>query len=152
MNKKRMWGLNISFLLIVIMFTGVLIGNYKFNTTERNLDFSENVFEPDGISDGNVSVRVCPRGYDEGNLGAWDYTSTEQENGKTVSNPYFGVIYELTINNLTKDTVSDWSAKVVMPQEGYLNSGWNGDFTVHQSVNEKEKVYQFSEGDFAREG
>ena len=153
MNKKKILLLAGTFLLICMMLVGVIIKNKRFNSYEHKLEFSDNILKPDAVKDDFISVRICPRGFETGEYGAWYhsfYKDGEDPEGKPHNSA--GTIYELMIVNNSDDIVSDWSVRVYFPTNMMFNSGWNGDFELHQYVDESEKTFLFKDSKFGIEG
>lgn len=100
-----------------------------------------------------MALRLSIRGADDGENASW-YYQIQNQSGEVDEDAgdLVGSIYELEIKNLTDSMISKWEADVYFPEDIYLNSGWNGDFYLHQNVGSKEKTFTFYSGKFDVEG
>ncbi len=118
-------------LLLLIMICGAVVArmNWKYNNEVKTAYLSDGVY-----SDGDVEIRLCARGQGTDEVATWDYSGISfDEQGNEVRTPYIGTIYELTVTNKTADLVNEWDFDITMPEDTFLNSGWNGEFEIHQN-------------------
>lgn len=138
-KKKKTWLFAGTFVAICILLFCVIQRNQNYNTITRVLEFNESILDSDQMRDDYVSVRIVPRGYDTNENASWYHTYYLP--GDSGAHHAVGTIYELTLTNLTTDLVSDWSATVYSPANLMFNSGWNGDFELHQYTDEEENTF-----------
>lgn len=149
MKKKKTWIFIGAFLLICILLFCVIQKNRNYNTITHTIELNENIMNAEQMKDEYLSVRIVPRGYDNNECTSW-YHSYYLPN-EPGEHHAVGTIYEMTITNLTKDIVSDWSATIYYPSNLMFNSGWNGDFELHQYVDGDEKTFLVKDSKFAVE-
>lgn len=105
-------------LITTLLGIGIFTFNYfrtagQFNLKERSLE---------GIGDNKeASVAFAPRG---GSTDSWTKYIQDEE--------FHGVIYELTVGNLTGYPAPTWSLRINFHQLTYLNNAWCGQLEVHQ--------------------
>lgn len=150
--KKKLLIMSGSLMLIALLFASVMIRNRNFNSRVHELELDRNLLRGGEVADDFISVKLLPRGYEARENASW-YHSYHLEGEDPESEPHHavGTIYELTITNLTKDIVNEWSACIYFPQDMMFNSGWNGDFELHQYVDENQQVYTFKDSKFVTE-
>lgn len=138
-KKKKTWLFAGTFAAICILLFCVIQKNQNYNTITRVLEFNESILDSDKMKDNYVSVCIVPRGYGTDENASWYHTYHTQ--GDSGEHHAVGTIYELTLTNLTTDIVSDWSATVYSPANLLFNSGWNGDFELHQYTDGEENTF-----------
>lgn len=145
--KKRIAILAVSLVAVVLLWGLVFYQNYKFNSTTHVLEFDESLSRE--MEDENTAIRIVPRGYHTNEMASWYHTmaDTGKYNGS-----YVGTIYEVTLKNLTEDVISDWGFELHFPCDTMFAEGWNGDFAMHQYVDEEEKEYVFEKSKFVEDG
>jgi len=145
MKKNKFLHMAISFIVICLLFLLAFVNNKRFNADEQVLTFGDDILKDEGVSDHNISVKIQPRGYKTNDLSSWYHTfHAKNKKGIDEERTAVGTIYELEISNLTSNVVSEWHAEITMPVETHFNSGWNGDFGIHQNVKDDEKTYDFN--------
>lgn len=136
----------IGFLFLAALFMYIYVHNKNYNKRTHLLIFNSSVEQAGMVADENISVTFHIRGYGTSELAAWKYLYREKGDEDAEAVSYIGSIYELNIKNISKYVLSDWQADVYIPEDIYFNSGWNGDFTIHQHVSTGEKVQTFYRG------
>lgn len=140
-NMRIMWPL-----LVMILISGgfVVNMNYRYNNEDRYAELTGCTYSND-----EISIRLAARGEGTDEIATWDYNGIDyDEDGNEYRIPYIGTIYELTVTNKTSGIISDWKFDVSMPEDTYLNSGWNGEFEIHQHCGtDDEAVYSTSNFD-----
>lgn len=146
----KMIGVLVAFIMLGILFLCMWLQNISFNNATHTIDFNKSIIDLDSVKDDNIALRLCVRGYDEGEYASWEQNLAENrgENNEKEFN-LIGTIYELCVKNLSAYTISEWEADIYFPEDTYLNSGWNGDFDVHQHVSGKEKSVLFANSKIA---
>lgn len=147
-NIKPLMIINIILpIVIVIGFAVILLQNHLYNSIERVRDLSE--AERDGtmfIFD-DITVDITTRG---GDTGSWMFDKLV-ENDVVIMDDAVGTIYELEVINNTDNTITDWTAKIYIPEDMSANNSWNGDFEWHQGVNSgNEKVQTIDLADYSK--
>lgn len=112
-------------LVIVIGFGGCKIYIHSFNVDEKNTG--------SGDSDASCKFVIEPRG------GESDQWSKELKDDSMI----YGVVYRASLDNYSEYEVSDWSVRINIQEDCYINSSWNGEVEIHQFTSEGEKVQQF---------
>ncbi len=118
-------------LLVMIILSGAMVVNmnHRYNTEEHYAELINGEYSND-----YVDLKLAARGVGtEEGAATWEYDGIEyDENGNEIKVPYIGTIYELSVTNNTDGLVKDWKFDVTMPEDTYINSGWNGIFDIHQ--------------------
>lgn len=65
-------------------------------------------------------------------------TDSWVKNDPSLSAPLNGIIYELTVTNGSKSSVSDWRLRIDITQDCYINNAWCGSVEIHQLRNGSE--------------
>lgn len=124
--------------LLFCIFTGMLLLliNVKiFNSQKRSLYFGVNDSDSE-YSNADVKVLIAPRG---GSTDAWvKKIAVVNESGIMQEFQYSGIIYDIMLLNQSSTKVENWSLKVNIPQECFLNNAWCGRLEIHQNVSEEE--------------
>lgn len=144
MNHERRK--NHSFLIVLIIAIVVtiiaMIGTYiwveHFNKQDRRADLSEAVYDGEKYVCKDFDVIIGPRG---GDTGAWLKDPIYDDAGNQLHGPSVGTIYEVVIANTSKQTITDWTLELFVPEDMWLNNAWNGKIEVVQNVS-GEKVSQ----------
>lgn len=151
--KKKMILMTVLLALILLSGGLVIAGNHAANQKENRIVFTGRDLADFETENDDVRIRLAPRGVETGENATWDYyAETKDENGNDIVIPYIGTIYELSVTNLTDDTVSSWDFRLDIPEQMYFNSGWNGFFDIHQFNDGKERSQCFSNGKFDMTG
>ena len=138
------------FLLLVILlgFGALFLYNYLYNSRERMIDLSDAERDGSDFVFKDLTVKIKPRG---GDTGSWHSDPTLDEQGNELIAEGVGTIYEMTVINTSADTVTDWTAKIYIPEEMCVSNSWNGDFEFHQNVNSgNEKVQTIDLADYSQ--
>ena len=117
-------------IVIIIGFAALLLQNHLYNTRERTADLSDGEREGTTFLFDDITVTIEPRG---GDTGSWESTALIGPEEVVIFPDSVGTIYELVLVNNTSDTVTDWTAKIYIPEEMCANNTWNGDFEFHQN-------------------
>lgn len=136
----------IGFLFLAALFMHIYVHNKNYNKRTHLLIFNSSVEQAGMVADENISVTFHIRGYGTSELATWKYLYREKGDEDTEYQCLIGSIYELNIKNISKYVLSDWQADIYVPEDIYFNSGWNGDFTIHQHVSTDEKAQTFYRG------
>lgn len=134
--------------VILLGFGALFLYDHMYNSKERMIDLSE--AERDGTTFvfKDLTIRIEPRG---GDTGSWHTDPTLDEQGNVLIGEGVGTIYEMTVINTSTDTVTDWTAKIYIPEEMCVNNSWNGDFEFHQNVaSGNEKVQTIDLADYSQ--
>lgn len=123
--------------ILAICMTVLCISVSHFNHQERILSYSAANAEEDNTNK-HCAVTIKPRGE---STDTWIKRVTEtDENGSTKEVQYAGIIYDIMIMNQTDITVADWTLKVSIPQDCFLNNAWCGRLEIHQYKDGKEQA------------
>ena len=79
--------------------------------------------------DDYTSVEISPR---EGSSSRWI--------SKMGDESYVAVIYDVTVYNNYEGDIRDWSLRIDITEDCYLNEAWSGDIEIHQFRNSGEHV------------
>lgn len=133
----------ILFVLMAITLLGVL-GIFSwvqyYNKQDRKVVLSEDVYDGNQFIFPEFTVQIAPRG---GDTGSWYRDSTYDENGNELYIPSVGTIYEITLANTSKATITDWELELEMPELLWLNNAWNGTLEIHQNVDGEVRTQEF---------
>lgn len=132
-NKHQVVFFSIYFAVLVIGVLALAFSVRRYNTKERTLIF-DSTDQQQQVSGKDCSVTISPRG---GSTDSW-IKEIQTLEGKEVS--YAGVIYDIVVSNHTKRELADWSLKVNMPVDGYINNAWCGQIEFHQHTASEEKT------------
>ena len=135
-------------LVILIGFGALFLYNHLYNSLERSIDLSEAERDGSTFAFKDLTVKIEPRG---GDTGSWHGDPYTDDNGEEIFPESVGTIYEMTVINNSADTVTDWTAKIYIPEEMVANNSWNGDFEFHQNVSSgNEKVQRLDLADYSQ--
>lgn len=148
-NNKALKIISIVLMLLILAGFGALfLYNYMYNSRERTLDLSD--AERDGsifVSD-DLTIKIEPRG---GDTGSWHGDPYLDDQDNEIFPESVGTIYEMTVINNTADTVTDWTAKIYIPEEMCVNNSWNGDFEFHQNAGSgSENIQRLDLADYSQ--
>ena len=115
----------------VIAMIGTYIWVNHFNRQDRRADLSEAVFDGEKYVCKDFEVVIAPRG---GDTGAWLKDPIYDDAGNELHGPSVGTIYEVTLTNTSKQTITDWTMEIYMPELMWLNNAWNGKIEVVQNA------------------
>ena len=148
-NNKALKIISIILLLVILIGFGALfLYNHLYNSLERAVDLSDAERDGTVFAFKDLTVKIEPRG---GDTGAWRSDPTVDDQGNVLIDGGVGTIYEMTIINNSADTVTDWTAKIYIPEEMCVNNSWNGDFEFHQNVKSgNEKVQRLDLADYSQ--
>lgn len=118
-------------MFVVIGFGALFLYNHLYNSLERTIDLSDAERDGTTFAFKDLTIKIEPRG---GDTGSWRTDPTLDEQGNVLIEAGVGTIYEMTVINNSPDTVTDWTAKIYIPEEMCVNNSWNGDFEFHQNV------------------
>lgn len=122
---------------IVACMVVLCISVVHFNSQERELYYSAANAEEDNTNK-HCSVTIKPRG---GSTDTWIKRVMEKnEDGITEEVQYAGIIYDIMVTNQTNLTIRDWTLKIPVPQDSYLNNAWCGELEIHQHEDGKDSV------------
>ncbi|MDE6731560.1 MAG: HD-GYP domain-containing protein [Oscillospiraceae bacterium] len=147
-NGRSLLLLNIILPIIVIVgAAALLLQNYLYNNKERVYQLADaERTETEFIFD-DITIKLAPRA---GDSGSWASNYLKDKNGTLIYLTAIGTIYEAEIINTSQDTVTDWTFKLNMPEEMYVNNTWNGDFEYHQFFNAEEKIQSLNLAQYSR--
>ena len=140
--------LNIILPIILVVGTFLLLlQNYLYNNKERvySLEDAERT-ETEFIFD-DITIKLAPRG---GDSGSWSSNYLKDKNGTLIYISAIGTIYEAEVINTSKDTVTNWTFRVDIPEDMYVNNTWNGEFEYHQFFNAEERVQAVNLAQYSR--
>ena len=134
-KKKQVWLFG-TILVGILLCMGILyINTYWENHRDKLLICSGSEGEDPGA---DCSITIRPRG---GSKDAWiKYADQKNLYGLIENHEYAGVIYDIVITNQTDKDIADWSLKIPMPKDCYVNNAWCGKLELHQDVGVNEKV------------
>lgn len=123
--------LNIILPIIIILGEALLFfRNYMYNNRERVCSLSETQQGADYVFDG-VTLRITTRG---GDSGAWLADEMASDSGDILFTSAVGTIYELEVINGSTEILTDWTARIEIPEDMWVNNTWNGGVEYHQNV------------------
>ena len=148
-NNKALKIISIILMSVILLGFGALfLYNHLYNSLERTIDLSEAERNGTVFAFKDLTIKIEPRG---GDTGAWRSDPTVDEQGNVLIDGGVGTIYEMTVINNSADTVTDWTAKVYIPEEMCVSNSWNGDFEFHQNVGSgNEKVQTIDLADYSQ--
>lgn len=115
-------------LLVLVINFMIHVKHVKsYNATERSVTNETESTE--------VLVDIHPRGQ---STDSW-----EKDNAFT-DRKIYAKIYEATITNSSKTTLHDWSLRIDITENCWINNAWNGTVEIHQFTGGEEKVQRLS--------
>ena len=149
MNKQMKKHALIFAVMLIVIGLGFLflqLWVMSYNKEERLVAFSAADGE-EALEQMDCQAQIYPRG---GSTDSWvKRVENTGENGEAVETEYIGIIYELKLTNQTEDKLTDWTAKITMPRDSFLNNAWCGKLDIHQTVGGQEKVQTLDLRDYA---
>ena len=132
-NGRALVLMNIILPIIVIVgMAALLLQNYLYNNKERVYQLADaERTETEFVFD-DITIKLAPRA---GDSGSWGSNYLKDKNGTLIYLNAIGTIYEAEVINTSQDTVTDWTFRLDIPEEMYVNNTWNGDFEYHQFFN-----------------
>lgn len=127
------------FLLIAAGFVTLFFSVRAYNQKERSAVLSESAFDGEKFVFDDFTLLIQPRDSD---TAAWNKDPIYDEAGNEQHCQMVGTIYEATVTNLTGNIISDWRLKLVMPEDLWVNNGWNGTFELHQTSSASDVLVQ----------
>ena len=148
-NNNALKIISIILMLVILLGFGALfLYNHLYNSLERTIDLSDAERDGTVFAFKDLTVKIEPRG---GDTGAWRSDPTLDDQGNVLIDGGVGTIYEMIVINNSADTVTDWTAKIYIPEEMCVNNSWNGDFEFHQNVaSGNEKVQRIDLADYSQ--
>ena len=135
-------------LVILLGFGALFLHIHLYNSRERVIDLDDAERDGTTFAFKDLTIKIEPRG---GDTGAWHSDPYLDPNGEPFFDEGVGTIYEMAVINNSSDTVTDWTAKIYIPEEMVVSNSWNGDFEFHQNVNSgKEKVQTLDLADYSQ--
>lgn len=116
-----------SFLLILFILAAFIVV-VEVSSTQKN---GITIVQKDGNTDSRVQVEIKPRG---GVGDSWEKLLVNDPNEKKIN----GITYSCNINSEMEDEIPDWTLRIDIEQEVWLNNAWCGTMEVHQGNNEQE--------------
>ena len=148
-NHNALKMISIVLMLVILIGVGALfLYNYLYNSQERMIDLAD--AERDGTTFvfDDLTIKIEPRG---GDTGSWHGDPYIDDMDNEIFPESVGTIYEMSVINNTADTVTDWTAKIYIPEKMVVNNSWNGDFEFHQNVSSgNEKVQTIDLADYSQ--
>lgn len=132
-NKQQIVFFSIYFAVLVISVLALSFSVRRYNDKKRTLTFNSADRQQQAFGE-DCSVTISPRG---GSTDSW-IKKIQTPGGKEIS--YAGVIYDIVVSNYTNRELADWSLKMNMPVDGYINNAWCGQVEFHQHMASEEKV------------
>jgi hypothetical protein len=111
----------------------VAITTYNYNLEERLITYTPDTTEQEKASL-DCTIEIAPRG------GSTDTWTKPVEDENNIQNMYSGIIYEVVITNNTNVKVRDWTLRVNIPDDCYINNAWCGTVEFHQNTAGDETV------------
>ena len=147
-NHHALKWISIVLMLVILLGFGALfLYNHLYDSLERMIDLSDAERSGTTFVFKDLTVKIEPRG---GDTGAWHVDPIFDTDGGVIFPEGVGTIYEMTVINTSSDTVTDWTAKIYIPEEMCVNNSWNGDFEFHQGVESgNEKVQTLDLADYS---
>ncbi len=134
-NKRNMAVFFVaSFILVIAIFVTSIIRTDAYNKKRHLARFSGSELfreEPDTTRD--VSVTAVPRS------STWTKVFDLNNEGLTEHN-FQAYTYDFSVENNTRDEVSDFNFKLTFNKEVFLLSAWNGALEIHQNRSGSEIV------------
>ncbi len=126
------------FIVILINFSVHLINLKEYNQKQRSVFQGENT---------ECTISLYPRG---GVADSWDKRDVEFQ-GSIVT--FTGTTYDCEIKNFSKSLISDWSLRINVLKDCYINNSWCGTVEIHQNVGkgELEKVQTLDLRDYDKD-
>ncbi len=116
----------IVWLVILLILTIVFVSYiYVFNHTSREYDA--------GMESKDFQVSIEPR---KGSTDSWQ--KAIDVDGEVLN--YRGTIYDATVINTGDSIISNWTMRIDIESDTFLNNAWCGCFEVHQNCDGQEKV------------
>lgn len=143
-NMRLMWPL-----LILIVLSGIIVFrmNVRYNSEDHIVKFESGFYSND-----DIEIKLAARGAGTDEIATWDYQIVlADDEGNETKVASIGTIYELTIVNKSDTIVNDWDFQLAMPEDVYLNNGWNGVFNIHQFTG-SDSPLEFSTSNFEMTG
>lgn len=114
--------------IVILLIAGIWFGVHCAEVSHFN---SEDRYLTDFWSEDNLSVTIEPRGqYSD----SWVKTNTL---GEHILN---GKIYRASISNESVYEVRDWTLRIDITEDCYLNNAWCGTMEIHQFIDGVENV------------
>ncbi len=139
MEQKRNTKI-VRYVAIAFAATMVLLLLLFFLHVKEIKDFNATSWTIDNFSDEtDVVVDIHPRGQS---------TDSWEKNDAFPDVIINGCIYEMTISNSSGVGIVDWSLRINIKDNCYVNNAWNGTLEIHQFVDGSEKMQTLSLQDY----
>ena len=132
MNKlKAVKGVIKKLLVILFIILGVLLISFVIHIHEINLENSmlREIDQESTATD--VMIDIHPRG---------QVTDKWEKDNAFPNKIIYARIYEATVNNNSDGLMLDWSIRLNITEDCFLNNAWCGTVEVHQLINGTENV------------
>lgn len=133
--KKKIWK---KLLVFLVLFGMILAGFVFLYFSVREYNSRERIIEITGenqdMTGKDCAVSIQPRG---GSTDSWSKDNVDDDGNVT---KYEGMIYEMIVTNQSRLAVSDWSVKIELSKDCYVNNAWCGEVEFHQHIHSGEKV------------
>ncbi len=120
-------GLNLFFILIVLSFGIHVYRTGNFNNSQRIANEGEN---------GECTVELYPRG---GIADSW-VKKDVLVNGEISS--FIGTTYDCSVMNFSESKISDWTIRIDVKKQCYINNAWCGMVEIHQQDADHGEIVQ----------
>ncbi len=135
-------------IIIALMIINVLLlfGTYmwvqSYNRRERVADFSKATWEDSKLIFSDFTLDIKPR---EGDSSAWLKDPIYDDEGNELHGASVGTIYEFTISNTSKATITNWKLEIQIPELLWINNAWNGltEIIQHRETGELRQTIDF---------
>lgn len=136
-NKKSSFFLLLIIAIVVTLFGMAVTFTWvkQFNSKERRADLSKADYDGGTYVCEDFEVVIGPRG---GDTGAWLKDPILDEAGNELHGNMVGTIYEVVLNNTSKQMITDWTMELYVPERMWLNNAWNGKMEVVQNIGGKQ--------------
>lgn len=121
--------------------------NYEYNHKLQKGELTAKHFNGEVYDFGEVQVRLMTRG---GDSGAWPKDPILDEDGNELHGASVGIIYEALICNASDNVIKDWSLKIPINEQMWINNNWNSEIEIHQNVCGDEKVLAIDLSEYSR--
>ncbi len=143
----------IALIVACIVTMGAIVGYYIWvqydNEQMHTIKLSDGEYNGEAYVLQDFTAVIQPRG---GDAGAWNKDPIYDDAGNELHGQSVGTIYELTLTNTSKATITDWSMELYIPEYMWLNNAWNGTLEFHQTTSGSELVQELDLREFKDSG
>ncbi len=131
---RILMGMIAALALVIVFFVVYLVNMDTYNHTDRSV-------EPDSVST-EVTVDIHPRGQ---STDSWEKDDAFEDK------ILYAKIYEATITNNSGTRLSDWTLRINISDDCYINNAWCGTVEIHQFIEGKENVQTLDLRDYTED-